>query len=1021
MTAAIRVLLRRPVGVTATSVLVLGLAMVALWRLPVSLLPAVTYPSLVIWTPWPDMAPDEVERAVTEPIEKLVAGVPGLRSMTSRSQLGGSLLSLDFGWNQDLDLAALEVRQRLDRMETTLPDSVRRPLLLRVDPSNRPIFVVALRPQVATTRPSEFRESWRRLMDLKEVAEEIVARRFEQLEGVARVRVTGGYEREIRVEVDPERLAAFGLDLPGVETAIREANVSVVGGSIRRGPFRYAVEVSGELRGPDEVAAVVVSSPDRPPVRLGEVASVRTEVARRRGLVRLDGREVLLLLLERRPDSNTLRTVEEAKKVLADLRAELTGVELDVVVDEGAFIETAVQSVVRSLVWGGLLAVGVLLVFLRRLRWLAAVAVAVPLSLSLALLLFQLLGVSLNILSLAGLALGVGLLVDNSVVVVENIARLREAGVDSQTAAARGAAGVGGAITASTLTTLAVFVPLTWVEGLAGRLFRDQSLGVVCSVGASLLVALTVVPLLASREREATPRGKGSIGLHRAPGLGLYEQYLSRCLDRPRWVLIGVALLLLVSGAVCLWLPREVIPATEEGRVEVRFTLPPDAALPLLDARSRELEAQLKHHPSVHRILADVGERDDARLEVDPRPAYQGELTVVLEAGHESESLLRDLASLPRPPGLELEAQRVRSRLDSLVRRRADLVLDLMSGSRALMEKTADRVVAELRELPELVNVTRTDPNPVSSYRLTLDRDATVRWGARPEVLDSYLDAAARGREVTRVHQIRRDTPVILRTTVSGSIESLLAKQVPARGGILPLSSFLDATPVSLPGLLLRRGQTPVIQVLADLAPDTDLQTGKEALEKVLDTTLPSTVRPYVGGAAEVFRENLQGAALSLVLSVVLIYLILATKFESLGLPLVVLAIVPLAVGGVAVALALTGQSWNLMSLTGCIVLVGIAVNDAILKVDFIQQQTASGADPNLAVCEAGRQRYRPILMTTATTVLGLVPLALGGMGATDSAALEASLAVALVGGLLCSTLLSLLVVPVLWRLVPSG
>lgn len=1005
-------LLRRPVGITAFYILVLALAAAAVARLPVSLLPSLRYPSLLIWTAYPDVAPEQVERAVTELVEEGVAGTPGLSAITSRSQLGGSLVRLDFGWNTDLDLSALDAREKLDRLSGLLPERAERPLVLRVDPSDRPILVLAV--SAGDSREGSPPEAGE-LLRLKQVARDVIARRLEQLDGVARVRVTGGYEPEIEVQVSPARMASYGIDLERIAQAIREANVSLSGGVIRRGPFRYAVEVSGELRDAREAAGIVVSESGRPTVRLREVAEVRESTARRRGLVRLDGRETLLLLVERRPDANTVQTAREVREALTDLRAQLPGVELEPVVDESLFIEAAINWLVLDLVCGGVLTVLILLVYLRRPRALAAVAVAVPLSLALTLVLFDLLGVTFNLISLSGLALGVGLLLDNSTVVVENIARLREAGMEALAAARRGTAEVAGPITASTLTTVAVFLPLTLVEGLAGRLFRDQSLAIVCSVLSSLFVALTIVPVIAARDRSSADL-TGQAG---GPGLRLYERTLDWCIHHRRATLAATAALLAATALLAVRLPREMVPEEEEGRIEVALTLPTDADLDLVHARARVVEEAASRWPEVRHVLADLGERDDARLDLEPRPVYRGDLTLVLADGVASRTILPRLRDLEIAPDVTLESRPVRPQLESLLTAgEANLEIDLLAGTRQDAERAAAPLLAALRGLPELANLTRIDPAGVPAYRIEFDRDAVARFQARPAILQTYLEAAARGREATRLLTVNEEVPIVLHAQGIDSIDRLLAERVPAGPGLLPLGTFVRAEPVQLPAVLLRSRQGPVVRLTADTAPGVALQDAVGAVERTAAAALPPAVRVRVGGANEAFRESLGAVGKSLLLSVLLVYLILATQLESLLQPLVILSAVPLAATGVVLSLAVTGQSWNLMSLTACVVVVGIVDNDAIVKVDFINQARRAGLGLEEAVHAAGRNRFRPIVMNTLTATLGLLPLALGiGQGG----GLQAPLAITIVGGLLSATALTLVVVPVIYMVVDGG
>ena len=1007
----VETVLSRPVGVTAFYIVLAALGGVALLRLPVALLPSLSYPALLVWTSFPEAPPDQVERTVTRPVEEVLAGLSGLREMSGRSQIGGSLVRLDFGWNQDLDLATLEVRQKLDRLVGTLPDAAERPLVLGFDPSDRPVMVLALSFD-KLGRPGGHGG----LVRLRRLGDEVVARRLEQLDGVSRVRVTGGDSPQLEVRVDPARLVSLGLELKDVETALREANVSVAGGTLEKGPFRYAVEVSGEFHDAVDVAGTIISPPDQPPVRLTDVADVRRSTLPRQGMVRYDGCEVLLLEIERRPDANTIRSAEEIRAALGGLRNRLEGVVLEVVVDESVFVRTAVDGVLQALGWGGCLAILVLLIFLRRPRTLLAVAISVPVSLAIALLFFDLLEISLNLISLSGLALGVGLLVDNSIVVAENIARFRERRFGAAEAAVRGTAEVAPAIAASTLTTLAVFLPLSIVEGLAGRLFADQSLAVVCSVAASLLVALTIVPLICSRDR--TVRQFRSVGPAAAPGLAAYERCLRVCLSRPRRVVVGALLFLVLSGAAAWWLPREVVPRTDEGRIELLLRLPPDASLSLLSARSKEIEESLWRVPGIDHVLADLGLRDDAWLDLTPRPPYEGELTVVLKQGTSTRETLARIRSLSTSPPTRLMARPVRTQIETLlVEEEADLILDLVSEDRTRTEAVLDRLIARLGTQPALSRAVRSDAERVPAYDLRLHHDALARLGVTAATLDSYLEAVTRGREITRLLHTREAIPVVLRLAArgSGSLEALLAERVPTRGSSLPVGTFVEPEERFLPAVLTRQDRAPVLRALIDLAPGVALQEGIGRVTEAVTAEVPPEIRATVRGANEAFREALAAMGWTLLLSVALVYLILAAQFECPWRPLVVLSVVPLAIGGVALTLRLTGQSWSLMSLTGCVVLVGLAVNDAIVKVDFVRRRQREGSDLRSALEEAGRDRYRAILMTTLTTVLGLTPLALG-LGAGGR--FQAPLAIAIAGGLTISTALTLLVVPVVYQFI---
>ncbi len=1010
MKTVISVCLSRPVSVAAFYILLMVLAAAAYVRLPVALLPDLRYPGLVVWTSYPDVPPDRVERAVTEQIEQAVAGTAGLLRVTSRTLLGGSLVHMQFGWNADLDLALLDVRENMDRLGDVFPREASKPAVLHLDPGDRPIMVVALRyaGELQSNRPED-------LVELKRVGRDIIARRLEQLNDVARVQVTGGFERRVEIEVDPDQMLAYGISLDDIARQLAGSNVALSGGVIRRGPFRYPVEVSGEYKGTADIAETVIPTQSPTPIRLSDVAEVRDGVADRRGLVRLDGAETLLLLIERRADANVIRAVEEIRTTLADLEEEYPRIRLDVVVDESEFIKAAIGGVTQAVLFGGLLAILVLFAFLRRMRALLATAIAVPLSIGVTLVLFEPFDVTFNLISLSGLALGAGMLVDNAIVVIENIARLREKGEAPLEAARNGASEVAGAITASTLTTIAVFLPITLVEGLAGRLFRDQSLAVVCSLLASLLVALTAVPLIVSREGKNAGRStrESRTGTWLLAG---YERALSWSLDHRWTVMMFCALVLMGAGLLIMNLPREVIPKTEQGRVEVRVTLPTDSDLPMVAARAAQLESQARARGWADRVLADLGERDQARLDLDPRPPYEGDVTLLLPLGQRADEVLPGVQALDLPDDVSIKAQRVETQLEQLLTTSdADLLIDLVSEERRDAEFVVDRVLQLLEVRPELANVRRTDAASVPTYQLAFNRDVMNRYGVSANMLTSYLEAGARGSQATTLKTVNEEVPVVLRSRHIDSIERLLAEQIPARDGLMPIGAFVTATLLPLPAALVRVEQASVIRLTADVAPGYDLRTAVDAVNEITRNTLPPTVRSRVGGAAEVFQQSLFGVALSLALSLLLVYLILAAQFENLVQPLIILVAVPLAAAGVSFVLGLTGQTINLMSLMGCVVLVGIVVNDAIIKTDFINQRRAAGMPTREAILAAGRDRVRPILMTTITTVLGLMPLAMGfGQGAE----LRAPLAIAIVGGLTSATVLTLFIVPVLYSIV---
>ncbi len=995
-------LLCRPVAVTAASLLVLGLGVVALWRLPVALLPAIDYPSLVVWTSYPDAPSSRVEQTVTRPLEASLAGLSGLTAIESTSQLGGSSIRLRFGWNTDLDLTALECRQQIDRALRRLPQGASRPLVLPIDPSAAPLMVLAL--GVVDERDQD-------LGHLDQLARNVVSRRLEQLLGVARVRVVGTQTRQIEIALDGDRLLAYGLDSERIAEALRAANVVEVGGTLTQGLFRHAVEIGHQLIDRETVAETIVSAAGQPSIRLDQVAKIRDTMARRRGLARWNGQPAVLLLVERRPDANAVETAKQVHRALGALGEDLSGVRLQTVIDDSESIRAAIDGVAQAVLGGGLLALLTLMLFLRRPRSLLAVASAVGLSLAATLALFDLFGITLNLISLSGLALGVGMLVDNAIVVVEAIARHSETGVAVRVAARRGAAEVASAIGASSLTTMAVFLPLTLVEGLAGRLFRDQSLAVCCSLTASLVAALTVVPLICSRERSSVRKASFDGRLVRA-----YEAALAACLRNPVWVLAGSLLVLGGCLVLALRLPREALPKTAHGRFDVRLQLPTDAQLELTSTRSQTIERQLLTWPEVEDVLAMIGEQDESWADPVTRPIYRGDLVVKLRPGTEPDRIAERLQKLDPPADTTMRIEPARTRLEALlVSGSRDLMIDLSSADTAKAQRAVAPVLAQLARRPELTDPEALEPEHLFAYRVDLDRAAMARFGVDPASVGAALQVVAGGLEVTRLARHDDDIALNLIAPAFSSRDRVTELHIPTAVGPVTLGSIARLESARVPAVIEKRNQTPVVRLAADLAPRVDLEQGLAAIRAAVSAVDMPGVQVSVHGAHEAFRSSLHALMRSLLFSSILVYLILSVQFESLVQPLVILSAVPLAFAGVVPALAWAGQSWNLMSLTGCVVLVGIAVNDAIVKIDLVNQRRQQGLSLEPAILVAGRERLRPILMTSLTTGLGLLPLALG-LG--EAGELRAPMAITIIGGLVGSTVLTLTVVPTLYRIL---
>jgi HAE1 family hydrophobic/amphiphilic exporter-1 len=1084
--------LRRPVATWMLYVAVVVLGVVSFLRLPIDLLPDVAFPTLSVWTTYTDAAPEEVERFITEPIEEQLSRVPGARKVSSRSREGQSLVRLQFGWGTDMEYATLNTRERLDNLYEALPRSAERPVILRSDPTSDPILTIAV--------------SGADLQALRALSEAVFKRRLEQLEGVALASVAGGPERELRVVVDPDRLAVHGVSMDQIATALDNANYNAPGGTIRRGRFSYSLRTLGQFSAVEQLEEVVVARPTGgAAILLRDLASVRDTIAELETVARYNGGAAIGLQVYKEAGSNTVRVADRVNDTLDQLREEYREVTLELASSQATFVRNAIANVVQALLVGGALAFLILFLFLRDPRYPVAVGLAIPISVMAAFSLCYLFDVSLNIMSLGGLALGVGLLVDNSIVVLENIFRHSQEEEEAPTvSAALGAREVAGAITASTFTTIAVFGPVLYVEGVAGALFTDLSLAVTFSLLASLLVALTLLPVLASwvaqqrgvvgddaagrpaqkpaevatgsvgeagvaerRSRIGRIRagatapfrwlGRGGLFVVSSIGLtfrdvgrgvgrlleaafrpllnafdrgfqrfaGRYERALEWALEHRPQVIVIAFVGLASALALGRGLPMGLMPQVDERQFRVEIELPVGTPIETTADAARRLEEILIGLDGVDGVFTRVGRARGAELVareltglnnagLDVRLAARGAATADVVERFRAE-LARAGVS---PEYVSVETGRATSLGRALALGEADLAVKIQGGELDQLLPVAAAAAERMRQVEELADV-RIDfqlTQPV--LEIQVNQEAAARHDLTVRQVADAIEAYLRGSQTDREFSEFADK-IEIRVTLPELLREDLADVLALRIDGMPLQQLVNVNQGYGPLEIRREDQNRTIQVLADVTGGLG-RTVRRLENDLADLPRPSLTTVTVGGENEEMRDSFRSLMFAFALALFLVYLIMAAQFESLIQPIVVLASVPLAAIGAVLALWLAGGGLNVMSGIGFVILIGIVVNDAIIKVDFINQRRAAGLEKRAAILEAGRLRLRPIIMTTVTTVVGLTPLALGWGAGAD---LRAPLAVAVIGGLVSATFLTLIVVPVVYSLLvePAG
>jgi HAE1 family hydrophobic/amphiphilic exporter-1 len=1055
----VRLFVARPVTTWMVALAAALFGLVALGRLDLQLLPEIRYPSLTLQTEFPNTAPVDVENLVTRPLEEAVGVVPGLRRVHSVSQAGLSQITLEFGWDTPMDYAALDVREKIDLVE--LPVEARPPVLLRYDPALDPVMRVDL---------------WgdRSLTHLRVVAEEIVKKELESLQGVAAARVTGGLEEEIRVEVDEDRLVQLGIPVAAVQQALAQENIDVAGGRLRDRSAEYMVRTLSRFADLEDIGRVTVAQAQGRPVRLSEVARIVRGHRERTTITHVDGHESVQLALYKEGDANVVRLARRVHERLKQLQEELPeGMRLEVLFDQSVFVSRAIGEVRNNALLGGLLAILVLYVFLRDLRSTLVIGVAIPLSIVATFMLMYLRGVSLNVMSLGGLALGVGLLVDNSIVVLESIHRRRASGGrDPAEAAVLGTSEVGGAVTASTLTTIAVFLPVVFVVvGVAGQIFRDQALTVTFSLLVSLLVALTFTPMAVAggrraaagavdvpptgqvRRRRRFPARAGAwlvlmlpalvITLLRALGRFLrwqlekllwpltaafaagyprleagYERLLAGALRRRGLVLGVAALVALMAGVLAVGLGRELVPPLAQGELTLSVALPEGTPLERTARSVADLEQELGRLPGVARVSADVGVSKESGRSLERRKENRAQMHLHLDrvsAPDETVTLERVREVLGARPELAYEVRR-----PSLLTLDSPVEVDVYGYDLDVLQETAGRVASSLRKVRGLRDVRMGTVPGAPEIQSGFDRDTLAQQGLTLSDVAETVRGKVRGTVPSRLRDRERHIDIRVQN-LPEQRESRSAVRdlvVAERGGVaIPLAAVATLTEARGPSEIHRIGRRRVVPVTADVA-GRDLGSVSTEIRRLLaGLSLPAGTTVSLGGQNEELERSHRSLRLAVVLAVFLVYLVMAAQFESFIYPLIIMFSVPLALSGAVLGLRVAGQPLSVVAVIGGIMLAGIVVNNGIVLVDRINQ-LRRGRELTAAVRGAARERLRPILMTTATTVLAMLPMALG-LG--EGAELRSPLAVTVISGLTLSTLLTLLVVPVVYTLLTPG
>jgi len=963
---------RYPTTIIMVILAICLLGYIAFKRLGMDLLPRLNNPRLYVSLEAEERPPEEMEEQFVSPLEAMAARGSKVTGVSSISRVGRALITVEYEWNADMDEAYLELQKAVT--DFNQGKDLEEISVSQLDPNAQPIVTAVL-----------WHEDLDDLDRLRQTAENNIRNDLVRLPGVAAVELVGERKREIEIRTDSYTLEAYGLTLDQVASDIQSSNQSISGGSIIEMGLRYTIRGVGELESLEDLRNLIIAyksdetgeTTDRTPITLRDVAEVGYMLSEPENIVHYNGRRCIALEIFKEARFNTTQASEYIRSQLESLQRSLPGYELHIIQDQASFIKSAVREVEQTGLIGIFLAV-----------------------------------------SLGGLALGAGMLVDNAIVVVENIFRHLEEGLGLKEAAVRGTGEVGGAITSSTLTTIIVFLPIVYLHGIAGELFKEQAWTVAFALLSSLFVALSVIPMLSSRILKA-PKGKQTRSSLQFP---FYARFLSDVLKK-RWLVVILAFLLVVSAAfLASRMGSEFLPQTDRNELEISLLLPEGSNLERTESAVRSLESLLEenHGESIQFIFSRIGPVGTALTESE---VLAGENSAMLLIGVKPDSM--DLDSLQEwlknqlsdIPGLRAQIMRAQTTLQvTLGTVEAPLVVEVRGKDMDILKSLSDQVTVILEQQKGLTAVETSFQEGRPEVEVVIDRSSATSYGLTPYSIGAQLSGLLSGQELGEYEDEGEYINIMLRSPepTLKELEGLLLDS--AGGQKLRLDDVAVLRRSVSPREILRNNQVRTAEVTGQLSGEEAFNKIVARVEKALaGVSLPQDYSFAVTGEEKLRRESFSHLWFALLLAVILVYMVMASQFESLRHPFVILLTIPLAMVGAVGLLVILGLPLNIMSFIGMIMLAGIAVNDSIILVDLINQQRRGGMDMEGAIIKAGQLRIRPIFMTSATTILALFPLTLG-IG--EGAALRAPLAVAVIGGLVTSTLLTLVVIPSVYRIL---
>lgn len=980
-------------------------------NLPLALMPSMEVPAAVVYATYPGAGPEDIEQQVTKKLEGAVAGLSGLDTLQSTSSENMAMLVIRFTNDTDMDQAMTDLRDKVAQVKSQLPDDASDPTVMSIDIDSMPVVSVALRGND--------------LASLQSIAEDEIQPALERLDGVASVDISGGYEQEIAVHTDASRLKGYNLTISSIGQQLGADNIAIPGGDLDNGSQTLAVRTDGEYSSIDDVKNALISLPAGGTVRLSQIADVSMQPKDQDAISKVDGEECIILSVNKQSGSNTAQIAELAKAEFDSLLKSNDSLQWNIVMDQSDYINMTVDNAIQNIWMGVLFAAIVLFLFLRDFGATMAVTIAMPCCILFTFLIMNVLGITLNMMSLGGITLGVGMIVDNSIVVLENIFTYRADGYDRLEACTKGTGEVIGAVIASTLTTVAVFLPIALSGGMAGMMFKEFCITIVALLLSSLIISITLVPLLCyfllggTKQQSIKPQGSGATPITEKPLSRAYRSSLNFLITH-RWA--GVALTVVICIVSVLSVSQagmELIPEMDEGEVSVTVSMPNGSTMEDTAAIEDRIAAiAVDTIPELEQIYYSTGSSTSimssssgasvtiSLVDLDQRDRSSADIAKQLR--HD----LQDIA------GCELT---VSTSSTMSMSTDSDISVELTGDDYDQLAETADDLANQISALPDAINVESSAGEQTPRVAVKINRENASRFGLNAATIGGLVRGELTGSTATtlRMNGEEYDVTVAGDEDVATSLDALRSMQIPTMtGGTVPLSMVADVYTELSPQSIVRKNQKETVTITGE-SESGDSNAIQAAVDKVVaDYELPDGVEVGEGDtAASQIAETTGTLMLALAVAIMLVYFILATQFNSFSLPIAIMLILPIGLLGSMIMLWPTGNHVSMVALLGVIILAGTVVNSSIVLIDYTLQRRQRGEDKNTAILNACPRRVRPVLMTAMTTILGLVPMV---CSSGEGSEMMKPMGVVMMTGMVISTIATLFITPVYYSLTDS-